>query len=161
MRDYKRLPEAHPCAALRPLLQARRGWAGAVPGDPALAPAFAEFLREHPDVELEDRARKLMDELQDDHDRAAETVALSHPEDADLDGLALGGDLHPFQRAGVRYALSRRRTFIADGRPGDRHGRLARRRGPCTRHPVRTRSHRGLASPRRGPRSIAGRPESR
>ena len=26
----------------------------------------------------------------------------------------LGGELHPFQRAGVRYALDRRRTFIAD-----------------------------------------------
>src|SRR5919108_492004 len=59
-------------------------------------------------------ARNLIDELMDEHDRAAETVALSYAEDAELDGLVLGGELHPFQRAGVRYALSRRRTFIAD-----------------------------------------------
>ena len=49
-----------------------------------------------------------------EHDRAAETVALSYAEDADLQDLELGGELHPFQRAGVRYALARRRTFIAD-----------------------------------------------
>ena len=42
------------------------------------------------------------------------TVALSYADDAELDGLVLGGELHPFQRAGVRYALERRRTFIAD-----------------------------------------------
>ena len=41
-------------------------------------------------------------------------MALSYAEDAELDGLELGGELHPFQRAGVRYALERRRTFIAD-----------------------------------------------
>ena len=36
-----------------------------------------------------------------------------YAEDAELE-LELGGELHPFQRAGVRYALERRRTFIAD-----------------------------------------------
>ena len=49
-----------------------------------------------------------------EHERASATVALSYAEDAELDGLELGGVLHPFQRAGVRYALERRRTFIAD-----------------------------------------------
>ena len=58
--------------------------------------------------------RELLDELIAEHERAAATVALSYAEDADLDGLVLGGELHPFQRAGVRYALERRRTFIAD-----------------------------------------------
>src|SRR5919109_1297455 len=114
MRDYKRLPEAHPVPLHGRYFNRDGGWATAVPADPALAPAFAEFLREHPGVELEDRARDLIDELQDENDRAAETVALSYAEDAELDGLVLGGELHPFQRAGVRYALSRRRTFIAD-----------------------------------------------
>jgi SWI/SNF-related matrix-associated actin-dependent regulator 1 of chromatin subfamily A len=114
MRDYKRLPEAHPVPLPGRYFKRDGGWAMAVPGDPALAPAFAEFLRVHPGVAIEDRARDLIDELQEEYDRAAETVALSYAEDAELDGLVLGGELHPFQRAGVRYALARRRTFIAD-----------------------------------------------
>jgi SWI/SNF-related matrix-associated actin-dependent regulator 1 of chromatin subfamily A len=113
-RDYKRLPEAHPVPLHGRFFKRDGGWAVAVPGDPALAPAFAEFLADHPDVEVEERARDLIDELQTEHDRASETVALSYAEDAELDGLELGGELHPFQRAGVRYALERRRTFIAD-----------------------------------------------
>jgi SWI/SNF-related matrix-associated actin-dependent regulator 1 of chromatin subfamily A len=113
-RAYKRLPEAHPVPLHGRFFKRDGGWAVAVPGDPALAPAFAEFIREHPGVELEERARDLIDELQDEHDRASETVALSYADDAELDGLVLGGELHPFQRAGVRYALERRRTFIAD-----------------------------------------------
>jgi SWI/SNF-related matrix-associated actin-dependent regulator of chromatin subfamily A-like protein 1 len=113
-REYKRLPEAHPVPLHGRFFKRDGGWAVAVPGDPALAPAFAEFLAEHPDVVVEGRARDLIDELQDEHDRASTTVALSYAQDADLDGVALGGELHPFQRAGVRYALERRRTFIAD-----------------------------------------------
>ena len=65
-------------------------------------------------MRLDDRARDTLDELSEEHDRASATVALSYAEDADLDGLELGGTLRPFQRAGVRYALERRRTFIAD-----------------------------------------------
>src|SRR4029450_1298883 len=86
----------------------------AVPADPALAEALADFLGDHPDVRGEPRAAPMLDELAADNARAAATVALSYAEDADLDGLELGGELHPFQRAGVRYALERRRTFIAD-----------------------------------------------
>jgi SWI/SNF-related matrix-associated actin-dependent regulator of chromatin subfamily A-like protein 1 len=113
-RDYKRLPEAHPVPLPGRFFKRDAGWAVAVPADPALAPAFADFLAAHPEVELEERARDLIGELQVEHDRAAETVALSYADDAELDGLVLGGELHPFQRAGVRYALARRRTFIAD-----------------------------------------------
>jgi SWI/SNF-related matrix-associated actin-dependent regulator of chromatin subfamily A-like protein 1 len=113
-RDYKRLPEAHPVPLHGRFFTRDGGWAVAVPGDPALAPALAGFLTEHPDVVVEDRARDLIDELQDEYDRASETVALSYAEDAELAGLVLGGELHPFQRAGVRYALEQRRTFIAD-----------------------------------------------
>ena len=113
-RDFKRLPEAHPVPLSGRYFRRDGGWGVAVPGDPAMAPALAGFLAAHPDVEVEERARDLIDELHDEHDRAARTVALSHAEDAELDGLVLGGELHPFQRAGVRYALERRRTFIAD-----------------------------------------------
>jgi SWI/SNF-related matrix-associated actin-dependent regulator of chromatin subfamily A-like protein 1 len=87
----------------------------AVPGDPALASHLADFVAAHPEVEVDDRARGLIDELVAEHDRAAAIVALSYAESAALPGdLELGGELHPFQRAGVRYALERRRTFIAD-----------------------------------------------
>ena len=65
-------------------------------------------------MRVDEPVRELLDELVAEHERAAETVALSYAEDAELDGLELGGELHPFQRAGVRYALERRRTFIAD-----------------------------------------------
>jgi SWI/SNF-related matrix-associated actin-dependent regulator of chromatin subfamily A-like protein 1 len=86
-----------------------------VPADPALAIELSRFLEAHPAVLVEPPARELLDELVAEHDRAAETVALSYAEDAELDDdLVLGGELHPFQRAGVRYALARRRTFIAD-----------------------------------------------
>jgi SWI/SNF-related matrix-associated actin-dependent regulator of chromatin subfamily A-like protein 1 len=113
-REFKRLPEAHPVPLPGRYFRRDGGWGVAVPGDPALAPAVAGFLAAYPEIEVEERARDLIDELQDEHDRAARTVALSHAEDAELDGLVLGGELHPFQRAGVRYALERRRTFIAD-----------------------------------------------
>jgi SWI/SNF-related matrix-associated actin-dependent regulator of chromatin subfamily A-like protein 1 len=71
-------------------------------------------VRSHPRVLVEEPAAELLRELVAEHERASGTVALSYADDAQLDGLVLGGELHPFQRAGVRYALERRRTFIAD-----------------------------------------------
>ena len=113
-REFKRLPEAHPVPLAGTFFKRDAGWGVAVPADPALAPQLAEFVEAWPQVAVEERARELIDELRTEHDRAADTVALSYAEDAELDGLVLGGELHPFQRAGVRYALERRRTFIAD-----------------------------------------------
>ena len=112
--DFKRLPEAHPVARPGRFFKRDAGWAIAVPADPALSPAFADFLASHPRVAVDERVRELLEELGAEYERASATVALSRAEDADLDGLVLGGELHPFQRAGVRYALERRRTFIAD-----------------------------------------------
>ncbi len=90
-------------------------------------------------------AQELLHKLLVEHAEAEELVALSQATEADLDLPAdLGGELMPFQAAGVRYALRRRRAFIADeqglgktvqalcrdgvrgGLPGDR--RSARRR---------------------------------
>jgi hypothetical protein len=113
-RDYKRLPEAKPVPRSARVFNRDAAWGVAVPADPALAQELAGFVADHPDVGLDERARDLLDELIVEHDRASETVALSYADDAELDGVALGGELHPFQRAGVRYALARRRTFIAD-----------------------------------------------
>ena len=112
--DFRRLPEAHLVTATaasstatppgasrcRPTRRSRRSSPGS--------------SRSHPGVRVDDRVDELIDELVAEHDRASATVALSYAEDAELDGLELGGELHPFQRAGVRYALERRRTFIAD-----------------------------------------------
>lgn len=55
---------------------------------------------------LADRAR-----LQAEQQAAIE---LSQAEDAAIDIPGLGGELKPFQRAGVKYALEKQRTFIAD-----------------------------------------------
>jgi SWI/SNF-related matrix-associated actin-dependent regulator of chromatin subfamily A-like protein 1 len=113
-REFKLLPEAHPVGRDGRFYQRDGSWGVAVPADSALAPNLTGFVAAHPKVRLDEPVRELLDELTAEHDRAAETVALSYAENADLDGLALGGELHPFQRAGVRYALDRRRTFIAD-----------------------------------------------
>ncbi|MFN2616835.1 MAG: DEAD/DEAH box helicase, partial [Thermoleophilaceae bacterium] len=87
----------------------------AVPADPALARHLADFVAKHHEVQVDERARELIAELIVKHDRAERTVALSYAETAELpDGLELGGELHPFQRAGVQYALERRQTYIAD-----------------------------------------------
>ena len=112
--DFRRLPEAQPRPRMGRFYTREAAWAVAVPADPALADELTNFVAAHPQIEVEEPVRELLVELNAEHARAAATVALSYAEDADLDGLELGGVLHPFQRAGVRYALERRRTFIAD-----------------------------------------------
>lgn len=47
-------------------------------------------------------------------ERELESIAASMATDADLTVEGLARDLMPFQRAGVAYALDKRRTFIAD-----------------------------------------------
>ena len=113
-KDFRRLPEARPIERGGRVFGRDRAWNVAVPADPALAERLQEFVTAHPGMAVDPPARALLEELLAEHARAARTVALSYAEDAELDGLVLGGELHPFQRAGVRYALERRRTFIAD-----------------------------------------------
>jgi len=112
-RAFKKLPEAHLVALPGRFFNREAAWGVAVPADPALAPQLGEFVWAHPKVRLDEPARGVLDDLADEHYRASRTVALSYAHDAELD-LELGGELHPFQRAGVRYALERRQTFIAD-----------------------------------------------
>lgn len=113
-RAYKELPEAKPVPRSARVFNRDAAWGVAVPADPALARDLAGFVAAHPTVALDERARELLGELVAEYERASETVALSYADDAELEDLGLGGELHPFQRAGVRYALARRRTFIAD-----------------------------------------------
>ncbi|MBA3260893.1 MAG: DEAD/DEAH box helicase [Thermoleophilaceae bacterium] len=111
---FRRLPEARLVHRPGRFFGRDGAWAVAVPADAALAPHLSEFVAARPDLRVDERVAELLEELVAEHDRASKTVVLSHAEDAELDGLELGGELHPFQRAGVRYALERRRTFIAD-----------------------------------------------
>jgi hypothetical protein len=113
-REFKRLPEARPVPRAGRFYLRDASWGVAVPADAALAVALGDFVAAHPRLALDDGVSELLAELSAEHARAAETVALSRADDAELDDLRLGGELHPFQRAGVRYALDRRRTFIAD-----------------------------------------------
>ena len=115
VHEFRKLPEAHLFYRSGRVFNRHAVSGVAVPGDPALARHLADFVAAHPEVEVDPPARELIDELVAEHERAAEVVALSYARTASLPSeLALGGELHPFQRAGVRYALSRRRTFIAD-----------------------------------------------
>ena len=86
----------------------------AVPADPALLDELDDFLRDHEFVVLTERASLRCEELRAERRRSKETVALSMAEDASLELPPLGGELRPFQRAGVQYALAQRRTFLAD-----------------------------------------------
>ena len=113
-RAFRRLPESRLVDRPGRFFVRDASWGVGVPADPALAKDLGRFVAEHPAVKVDDRLAAILAELDAEHDRASRTVALSYAEDADLDGLVLGGELHPFQRAGVRYALERRRTFIAD-----------------------------------------------
>jgi SWI/SNF-related matrix-associated actin-dependent regulator of chromatin subfamily A-like protein 1 len=113
-QEFRRLPEARLVHRPGRYFGRDGSWAVAVPADPALAPRLAEFIAARPALHVDERVAEVLEELVAEHDRASETVRLSYAEDAELDGLELGGVLHPFQRAGVRYALERRRTFIAD-----------------------------------------------
>ena len=111
---FRELSEAHPVHRPGRFFLRDAPWGVAVPADPALAPQLTEYLEAHGDVHVEEPANELLEELVAEYERASETVALSYADDAELEDLGLGGELHPFQRAGVRYALARRRTFIAD-----------------------------------------------
>lgn len=86
----------------------------ALPADPALAAALRELLDAHPDVWIAEVAARRLAVLEAEYARAQATVALSLAHDAELDVEGLGGELRPFQRAAVAYALSQRRTFLAD-----------------------------------------------
>ncbi|HWX87374.1 MAG TPA: DEAD/DEAH box helicase, partial [Solirubrobacteraceae bacterium] len=87
--------------------------------DPFCVEELDAFLAER-DIWIEQDALVVLQEIREQHARAAGLVALSAATDATLEttpGAALaslGGELKPFQRAGVEYLLSQRRAFLAD-----------------------------------------------
>src|SRR4051794_24589065 len=87
-----------------------------VPLDPWLADALDAFLALH-EVEVTPGAAPVLEALRAEHDEAMAAVRRSRATDAEpIAEVAahLGGELHPFQWAAVRYALDARRTFLAD-----------------------------------------------
>ncbi len=74
---------------------------------------LARFIRQWA-VELDQRARVLVEGVISTDADAERLLAMSSAEDAELEVAGLGGQLMAFQRAGVAYALERRRIFVAD-----------------------------------------------
>jgi superfamily II DNA or RNA helicase len=87
-----------------------------LPVDPWVVPALDEFIALH-GIAVDGPGAYTLDALRREHDEAQTTIRHSRAtEDEPIADCAavLGGELAPFQWAGVRYALDARRTFIAD-----------------------------------------------
>ncbi|HEY2768734.1 MAG TPA: DEAD/DEAH box helicase [Solirubrobacteraceae bacterium] len=85
----------------------------AIRADPFCFPELDAFLAEHGSW-VAPEALALLQEVREQHARAAGLVELSAAADAALEIPGLGGELKPFQRAGVSYLLAQRRAFLAD-----------------------------------------------
>jgi hypothetical protein len=86
-----------------------------LPVDPYLVEPLEHYLHKY-GVEVGANARDVLERLRAEHDEAIEGVRSSRAHDAPrlATETALGGELRPFQRAGVAYVLGARRTFLAD-----------------------------------------------
>jgi superfamily II DNA or RNA helicase len=86
-----------------------------VPVDAYLLQPLEHYLRTY-GVEVSPAALDVLDRLRLEHDAAIEDVRRSRAHSGPVLDIEerLGGELRPFQRAGVAYALWSRRTFIAD-----------------------------------------------
>ena len=85
----------------------------AIRADPFCVPDLDAFIAASGTWVAPD-ALGVLQEIREEHARAAGVVALSAATDAALELPGLGGELKPFQRAGVRYLLAQRRAFLAD-----------------------------------------------
>jgi hypothetical protein len=88
----------------------------AVPLDPWLAEELDAFVARH-EVQLDGPASDVLGRLLAERDEAAEAVRRSRADHGDpiaATAAVLGGELAPFQWAGVRYVLDARRAFVAD-----------------------------------------------
>jgi len=87
-----------------------------LPVDPWISEQLDEFLALH-GVAVDGPGAHVLASLRAEHDEARETIRRSRAvagEPIDETAARLGGELAPFQWAGVRYALDARRAFIAD-----------------------------------------------
>lgn len=85
----------------------------ALRADPFCVPELDRFLADS-GAWVEEETLATLQQIREEHARAAGLVALSAADDASLSVTGLGGQLKPFQRAGVAYLLERRRAFLAD-----------------------------------------------
>jgi SWI/SNF-related matrix-associated actin-dependent regulator 1 of chromatin subfamily A len=114
-------PQLDAFAALRGVLphKPRRGTRHeharlpAIRADPFCVPELDEFLATHGTWVAGD-ALALLQDIREQHALSAGLVELSAAKDGSLEVPGLGGELKPFQRAGVAYLLSQRRAFLAD-----------------------------------------------
>jgi superfamily II DNA or RNA helicase len=87
-------------------------------GVEVLADAWnATSVRDHAathGLHVDAAAHALLDRLLIEHEQGAQRVALSSATHGTLDLPGLAGELMPFQAAGVNYARTQRRTFLAD-----------------------------------------------
>jgi hypothetical protein len=81
--------------------------------DPFCVPALDRFIAES-DTWVAPDALAALQEVREQHAHAAGLVALSEATESALEVHGLGGELKPFQRAGVSYLLAQRRAFLAD-----------------------------------------------
>ena len=86
-----------------------------LPVDPYLLEPLEHYLRTF-GVEASATALDVLDRLRATHDAAIEDIRRSRSHDGPVLDIEdrLGGELRPFQRGGVAYALWSRRTFLAD-----------------------------------------------
>jgi hypothetical protein len=85
----------------------------AISADPFWVPELDQFISKH-DPWIAPDALAHLQQIREEHARAAGLVALSAATDVALALPQLGGELKPFQRAGVQYLLKQRRSFLAD-----------------------------------------------
>jgi hypothetical protein len=86
-----------------------------LPLDPAILEPLEHFLRRF-GIDTGPTAREALAELRAEHDVAVEDIRRSRASDGprlEVEAV-LGGELRPFQRAGVAYVLQARHTFLAD-----------------------------------------------
>ncbi|MGA9874387.1 MAG: DEAD/DEAH box helicase [Solirubrobacteraceae bacterium] len=94
----------------------RRGDHGQLPSiraDPFCVEELDSFLAAR-HIWIDPDALVVLQQIREQHAHAAGLVALSSATDAQLEVAGLGGELKPFQRAGVSYLLDQRRAFLAD-----------------------------------------------
>jgi superfamily II DNA or RNA helicase len=87
-----------------------------LPVDPWVVEPLDAFLARH-GVQVDGAAAPVLTALRAEHDEALDAVRASRAtsgEPIDAVAAVLGGELAPFQWAGVRYALNARRAFLAD-----------------------------------------------
>ncbi|MEA2257154.1 MAG: SWI/SNF-related matrix-associated actin-dependent regulator of chromatin subfamily A-like protein 1 [Solirubrobacteraceae bacterium] len=87
-----------------------------LPVDPWVVEPLDAFLAQH-GVAVEGAAATVLRALRAEHDEALEAIRASRATSGEpiaATAEVLGGELAPFQWAGVRYALNARRAFLAD-----------------------------------------------